>query len=79
LLLGAGIRIGLPFGTTFAEFQVTLETAEVGFQLGGGLAAQIAVLLKCLVEDAHKIGGQHGIQLGSRPGIAVKDGVEDHG
>jgi hypothetical protein len=58
------------FFAAFTYFQVTLETAEVGFQLGRGLAAQIAVLLKGLVAKA-QTDSDSGVQKQTGKSVAV--------
>ena len=54
-----------------------LQALKVGAQLGRRLAAEVAIFLERLADDAVELCRQFGIQTQGRRGRLVKDGIED--
>ena len=79
--LGGGRRRAGPLSrgrAPAAGVQVALQADEIGLELGGGLVAQVAVLLERLLQDARRAPAARRRHLAERRRIAVEDGVEDH-
>src|SRR5580704_19129638 len=68
----AGERAGIRAGLEFA-----FEAFEVGAHFGGGLIAEVAVLVESLLKNGFKLFGNFGIQADWGNRRAVHDGLED--
>ncbi len=76
--VGASARVGERGLPAVARVEVPLQPEQVGLQVGGGLVAEVAVLLERLVEIPGRVRRHRRVGLRQRPRVAVEDRLEHH-